>query len=114
MNFESSKYKFLNLSNTANQICAFVVVNKQDEDREQSISLRLANKELLADRINQKYKHYIGLNGIPADEIDEFTNLHFAYKALGGNHSGDAKYHYVMEHLPVIPVEVNLVCDNKE
>lgn len=76
---------------------------------EQIDALKLANKELLADKINQKYKEYILLKGIPEDEVDEFTSIHFAYKALGGNHSGDAKYEYVMEHLPVIPVEVKFI-----
>lgn len=75
-------------------------------------ALITAQRECLADKINSKYKTYIALKGIPADEVDEFTNLHTAYKILNGNHSGDAKYHYVMEHLPVIPVEVNLLTDH--
>ena len=41
--------------------------------------------------------------------MDEFTNLHFAYNGLRGNHMGDAKYNYCMEHLPVIPVETKLI-----
>ena len=83
------------------------------EDRTRQIQILTdANKEILADRINQKYKHYVNeLKGIPSDEVDEFINLHAAYKALGGNHHGDAKYNYVMTNLPVIPVEVNLIYD---
>lgn len=85
-------------------------IAKTDSMRDVQIeSLKLANRELLADKINQKYKNYISIGGIPEDEVDEFTNLHFAYKGCGGNHHGDAKYEYVMEHLPVIPVEVRLV-----
>ena len=71
--------------------------------------LQNANKELLADKINQKYKQYIMLRGIPADEVGEFTNLHDAYKSLGGNHAGDQKYDYVIKNLPVIPVESQLI-----
>lgn len=80
----------------------------------QITSLMLANKELLAEKINDKYKFYISIKGIPEDEVDEFTNLHTAYKGCGGNHSGDAKYEYVMEHLPVIPVETKLIIEKDE
>lgn len=67
-----------------------------------------SQKESLADRINQKYKHYLDINGIPEDEVDEFVSLHSAYNAVGGNHHGDAKFNYCMKHLPIIPVEVKL------
>lgn len=76
-------------------------------------SLMNAQRELLADKINQKYKYYISIEGIPEDELDEFKNLHFAYKECGGNHSGDAKYEYCMNHLRVIPVETKLVFDKQ-
>ena len=71
-----------------------------------------AQREVLADKINEKYKYYISVKGIPEDEVDEFTNLHTAYKGVGGNHSGDAKYEYCMNHLEVIPVETKLVMDS--
>lgn len=80
----------------------------------QITSLMLANKELLAEKINDKYKFYISIKGIPEDEVDEFTNLHAAYKGCGGNHSGDAKYEYVMKHLPVIPVETKLILEKED
>ena len=76
-------------------------------------SLMNAQRELLADKINQKYKYYISIKGIPEDELDEFKNLHIVYKECGGNHSGDAKYEYCINHLPVIPVETTLVFDKK-
>ena len=72
-------------------------------------NLMVAQREVLADRINEKYKYYISIKGIPEDEVDEFTNLHTAYKGVGGNHSGDAKYEYCINHLPVIPVETKLI-----
>ena len=71
-------------------------------------ALMTANKEMLAEEINKKYKHYININGIPEDEYEEFVSLHKAYNGVGGNHHGDAKYQYCIEHLPVIPVETKL------
>lgn len=72
-------------------------------------SLVVANKEMLAEKINEKYKNYISIGGIPADEYDEFVALHKAYNGVGGNHHGDAKFEYCIEHLPIIPVETKLV-----
>ena len=72
-------------------------------------SLVVANKEMLAEEINKKYKHYINIKGIPEDEYDEFVSLHKAYNGVGGNHHGDAKYQYCIDHLPIIPVETKLV-----
>ena len=67
-----------------------------------------ANKEMMAEKINEKYKYYISIKGIPEDEYDEFVSLHKAYNGVGGNHHGDAKFEYCMEHLPIIPVETKL------
>lgn len=80
-----------------------IVERNLGEDR-QIDNLMIAQREVLADKINEKYKLYISINGIPEDELEEFTNLHTAYKGVGGNHSGDAKYEYCMRHLRVIPV----------
>lgn len=76
-------------------------------------SLIAANKEMLAEKINEKYKHYIAIGGIPEDEYDEFVGMHKAYNGVGGNSHGDAKFKYCMEHLPVIPVETKLVVEHK-
>lgn len=72
-------------------------------------SLVVANKEMLAEKINEKYKYYISIGGIPEDEYDEFVSMHKAYKGLGGNHHGDAKFQYCIDHLTIIPVKTNLV-----
>ncbi len=77
-------------------------------------SLIIANKEMLAEKINEKYKYYISIQGIPEDEYDEFVSLHSAYNGVGGNHHGDAKFEYCMEHLPIIPVETKLVYKEDE
>lgn len=72
-------------------------------------SLVIANKEMLAEEINKKYKYYISIGGIPEDEYDEFVSLHKAYNGVGGNHHGDAKFQYCIDHLPIIPVETKLI-----
>lgn len=72
-------------------------------------ALVIANKELLAEEINKKYKHYLDINGIPADEYDDFGLLHDAYKGLGGNHNGDSRFQYCIDHLPIIPVKTELM-----
>lgn len=80
---------------------------------EQVSSLVIAQKEMLAEKINEKYKYYIGIKGIPEDEYDEFVSLHKAYNGLGGNHHGDAKFQYCIDHLPIIPVETKLAYKDK-
>lgn len=85
------------------------IVERNTEKDQQMDNLMAAQREVLADKINEKYKYYISIKGIPEDEIDEFTNLHTAYKAIGGNHSGDAKYEYCINHLPVLPVKTKLI-----
>ena len=77
-------------------------------------ALVVANKEILAEKINEKYKYYISINGIPEDEYDEFVSLHEAYNGVGGNHHGDAKFQYCIEHLPIIPVKTKLVYKSHE
>ena len=72
-------------------------------------ALVIANKEMLAEKINEKYKYYISIGGIPEDEYDEFVNMHKAYNGVGGNHHGDAKFQYCIDHLPIIPVKTKLV-----
>lgn len=75
---------------------------------EQFSSSVVALKEILAEKINEKYKYYINVKGIPEDEYDEFVSLHKAYNGVGGNHHGDAKFQYCIDHLPIIPVETKL------
>lgn len=74
----------------------------------QIVSLMNALKELLAGEIDNRYKRYLNLEGIPEDEYDEFVSLHQAYKGVNGNHHGDQKYEYCINHLRVIPVESKL------
>lgn len=84
------------------------------EDRSKINSLIAAQKEMLAEKINEKYKYYLSIKGIPEDEYDEFVSLHTAYKGVGGNHHGDAKFEYCINHLPIIPVETKLVITDEK
>ena len=85
-------------------------INNSNTIKEKQIdSLMAASRELLADKINQKYKYYISINGIPEDEYDEFESLHQASNGVYGNHHGDAKFNYCIENLKVIPVKAKLV-----
>lgn len=84
------------------------------EDREKINSLITAQKEILAEKINEKYKYYLSIGGIPEDEYDEFVSLHTAYNGVGGNHHGDAKFEYCINHLPIIPVETKLVITDEK
>ena len=81
---------------------------------EQINSLIIAQKEMMAEKINSKYKYYLSIKGIPEDEYDEFVSLHAGYKAVGGNSHGDAKFEYCISHLPVIPVETKLVIKHEK
>lgn len=86
-----------------------IIAEDNEKKGVQIDALMLAQREVLADRINRKYKEYIALKGIPEDEYDEFVNMHTAYKSCGGNSSGDAKFDYCINHLPVLPVETKLI-----
>ena len=81
---------------------------------EQINSLIIAQKEMMAEKINSKYKYYLSIKGIHEDEYDEFVSLHAGYKAVGGNSHGDAKFEYCISHLPVIPVETKLVIKHEK
>ena len=84
------------------------------EDRKKIDSLITAQKEMLAEKINEKYKYYLSIKGIPEDEYDEFVTLHTAYNGVGGNHHGDAKFEYCINHLPIIPVETKLIIEEND
>ena len=90
------------------------IVDKNVVRDAQINSLILAQKEMLAEKINEKYKYYVSIHGIPEDEYDEFVSLHAGYKAVGGNSHGDAKFEYCINHLPVIPVETKLVVKHEK
>lgn len=59
----------------------------------------VALKVILANELDRKYRYYLELQYIPDKEFDEYVDMHDAYNGLGGNHHGDEKFNYVMEHL---------------
>lgn len=84
------------------------ITDLTEQKTKQLDNVVMAQRELLAEKINEKYKYYISIGGIPEDEYDEFNNLHEAYNRAGGNHHGDAKFNYCIKQLPIIPVETKL------
>lgn len=85
-----------------------------EERKKQIKALMCGSMELLGDKIDQRFSKYVAMKGIPENEVSEFDGLFFAYKLLNGNHGREQKYKYVKEHLPVLPVEINPVYDEKE
>lgn len=89
---------------------SIVSVSDNEKERGKQIeALMCGSKELLGAEIDKRYREYISLDGIPESEFDEFNEIFNAYKGLKGNHSRDTKYHYVKEHLQVLPVETKLI-----
>lgn len=83
---------------------------KAQEDRDnQIVALMEGSKELLGDKIDQRYDKYISLGGIPQNEVDEFDSIYEAYRGLNGNHGRKTKYEYVKNNLPVLPVKTEVV-----
>ena len=76
-------------------------IYQKTEKQQNSIdTLTIAIKELLADRLSQKYRYYKELKYIPEDEYDQYCDMHTVYNKCGGNHTGDKKFEQSME-LPV-------------
>ena len=85
-----------------------VVADGGKRREEQIEAVMIGNRELLGAEIDRRFNRYIEMKGIPSDELDEFVSLHDAYKGCKGNHNRDAKYQYIIENLPVLPVESKL------
>lgn len=57
-------------------------------------------KIMLANELDKRYRRYLELGYIPDKEFDEYCETYRIYHdELGGNHTGTAKYEYVMSHL---------------
>lgn len=86
-----------------------------EERRNQISSLMYGSMELLGDKIDQRFSKYVAMKGIPENEVTEFDGLWDAYhNHLNGNHGREQKYKYVKNHLPVLPVEINPIYNDKE
>lgn len=75
---------------------------KESQDKRNK-AVTEAQMESMCDRIEQKCKNYIELNGIPEDEYDSFVRMFKAYQGIGGNHGAEAKYNYCINNLKIIP-----------
>lgn len=88
---------------------SIVDINNSDKRRDEEVkALMCGTKELLGDKIDQKYEKYVNLDGVPENEIEEFRSIYEAYRGLNGNHGRERKYKYVTENLKIIPVETKL------
>lgn len=59
----------------------------------------VALKVILANELDKRYRRYLELGYIPDQEFDEYCDMHDSYKALKGNHKGDEKFNYAINHL---------------
>lgn len=75
---------------------------KDDVLGDEISSLIIANRETLGDRIDERFRYYFQIGGIPEDEYEGFISLHDAYKLVGGNHIRDEKYDYAMKKFPIL------------
>lgn len=81
------------------------IAESGDKRATQIEALMIGSRELLGAEIDRRFDKYIALQGIPADEYDEFVSLHDAYNGCKGNHNRDVKFAYIIDNLPVLPVE---------
>lgn len=87
------------------------VVESNKERDELILAIANGNKELLGDKIDQKFDKYVNLDGIPENEVGEFESMCQAYFRLKGNHNRKRKYDHVKNRMKIIPVKTNLVLD---
>lgn len=76
--------------------------DRDDAFQKELNTLVVANREALGDRIDERFRYYFNLGGIPEDEYEGFISLHDAYKLVGGNHVRDEKFEYAMKKFPII------------
>lgn len=66
------------------------IVKKQNDQDQFLENLKQANLATLHNEVYQSGKRYLDRNEITVEELDNFSYLFKAYKALGGNGTGDA------------------------
>lgn len=76
--------------------------DRDDKLAKEINALVIANRETLGDRIDERFRYYFSIGGIPGDEYEGFVSLHDAYKLVGGNHVRDEKYNYAMKNFPIL------------
>lgn len=107
----SNSMETLLASNTQVVTKLDIVKNKVDLLESESENAKLADQQLLADRLLQASRYYINtLHGIPEDEVESFTNMYNLYVKRGdGNEGLNAKVQYCLDKLDVIPTSENYV-----
>lgn len=87
-------------------------VSELSEDSE---SAKLADQQILSDRLFQRSRHYLNdLHGIPEDEYGSFKQMYKLYKDRGdGNEELCAKVDYCLKELELIPTNENYVVNKK-
>ena len=87
----------------------FERLKQNDEKMEKSINaIVVAVRQILADRLDQRIKHYYALGFIPADEFENFQHQFTAYEGVGGNGEVKERYSKCIHDLPVM-VSSNVV-----
>lgn len=71
------------------------------EQEEENNAQKETLKMLMCNELDKRYRRYLELGYVPQDEYDEYVDMHDSYKGIGGNHSGDLKFQYVMDNLQV-------------
>lgn len=80
----------------------FERLKQNDEKMEKSINaIVVAVRQILADRLDQRIKHYYALGFIPADEFENFQHQFTAYEGVGGNGEVKERYSKCIHDLPV-------------
>lgn len=78
------------------------IETKIDYLEEQAKGAQEADIEIMHDRISQRCKHYIEINGIPENEYEDFLRFFSTYESRGGNHGLKDKVEYCKNNLPII------------
>ena len=64
-------------------------------------AIMASQRQILADRLNQRIKHYYALGFIPTDEFENFQHQISAYEGVGGNGEMKERYTKCVHDLPV-------------
>ena len=65
-----------------------------------------AERQILADRLNQRIRYYYSIGYIPTDEFENFQHQYTAYEGVGGNGEMKERYTKCINDLPVKANEV--------
>lgn len=85
----------------------FEKLKKDVLEIERSLNTILAaERQILADRLNQRIRYYYSIGYIPTDEFENFQHQYTAYEGVGGNGEMKERYTKCINDLPVKANEV--------